>query len=88
MTQTNGITKEIPILEAFLDMIEKIRRDTYKEVRKVPTEYKVHPDDWDELRTQLKPHMVTYQNNDPLRGNEIFGLRIVFDYSVARLRRQ
>lgn len=68
---------------ARLEAVEKIERDTYK----VPTEYKVHPDDWAELRIQLKPH-VTYPNNDPLRWPEIFGLRIVLDYSAERLPRK
>ncbi len=81
MTQTNGMAQEMPTLAAMLEAVEKIERDTYK----VQTEYKVHPDDWDELRMQLKPHMITYPNADPLRGPEIFGLRIVLDYSAERL---
>ena len=81
MTQMNGMAQEMPTLAAMLEAVRKIERDTYK----VPTEYKVHPDDWDELRTQLKSHMVTYPNNDPLRGPELFGLRIVLDYSAKRL---
>lgn len=84
MTQTNGMAQEMPTVAAMLEAVEKIERDTYK----VPTEYKVHPDDWAELRMQLNPHMVTYPNNDPLRGPEIFGLRIVLDYSAARLPRK
>ena len=81
MTQTNGMAQEMPTLAAMLEAVRKIERESYK----VQTEYKVHPDDWAELRMQLKPHMVTYPNNDPLRGPEIFGLRIVLDYSAERL---
>jgi len=84
MTQTNGMAQEIPTLAAMRDAVEKIERDTYK----VPTEYKIHPDDWAELRTQLKPQEVTYHSNDPLRGPDVFGLRIVLDYSAERLPRK
>lgn len=74
----------MPTLAAMLEAVEKIKRETYK----APTEYKIHPDDWNELRMQLKPHMVTYPNYDPLRGPEILGMRIVLDYSAERLPRK
>lgn len=84
MTQTNGMAQEMPTLAGMLEAVGKIERETDR----VPTEYKIHPDNWNELRTQLKPHQVTYANNDPLRGPEVFGMRIVLDYSAERLPRK
>ena len=81
MTQTNGMAQGMPTVVAMLEAVEKIKRDTYK----APTEYKIHPDDFAELRMQLMQHTATYPSNEPLRGPETFGLRIVLDYSAERL---
>ena len=81
MTQTNGMAREMPTLAAMLEAVGKIERETYK----APTEYKIHPDDGNELRTQLKPHMVAIAQNGAI---SVAGLRIVQDYTAARLPRK
>lgn len=81
MTQTNGMAQEMPTLASMLEAVEKIESEKYK----APTEYKIHPDDWDELRTQLKPHMAAIAQNGAI---SVVGLRIVLDYTAARLPRK
>ena len=81
MTQTNGMAHGMPTVVAMLEAFEKIKRDTHK----APTEYKVHPDDFAELRMQLMQHTANYSSNEPMRGSGILGLRILLDYSAERM---
>ena len=78
MTQTNGMAQEMPTLDAMLNAVEKLGRNT----RKPLTEYKIYPDDWAALSIQMKPHLITLAPNGP---PELCGLRILLDYSAERL---
>jgi hypothetical protein len=79
MTQTNGTERKMPTLDAMIETVKRIERETGRPA----TEYKMHPDDYAALRMQLKPSM--YAANAPTRPPEIYGLRIVLDCSAERL---
>lgn len=80
MTETNAMEQEKPTLTAMIETVRKLKREGYK----VQREYKIHPDDFAALRkqVQVEPHMVEIEPNRPA---EIFGLRVVLDYSAERL---
>ncbi len=79
MTQTNGTAQKMPTLDAMIETVKRIEREIGRPV----TEYKIHPDDYDALRRQLEPGM--WAAAAPYRPPEIFGLRIVLDFSAERL---
>ena len=70
---------KMPTLDAMIEAVKRIERENGRPA----TEYKIHPDDYAALRMQLDPGM--YAANAPNRPPEIFGLRIVLDYSAERL---
>ena len=81
MTQTNGMAREGLTVIALLQVMAKIECETHK----IPVEYKMHQDDFTELRKQLLPHEIKLEPNRP---PEMLGLRIVLDYSAERLPRK
>jgi len=81
--QTNGCGKSIPpdINDMWNAVADLWNRSPYPP----PTEFKLHPDDYEELKHQAAPYLP-----HPMPGvpNRILGLNIVIDETAARLPRK
>lgn len=81
MSQTNGVCREAPTIAAMIEAMYKVERESYKPL----AEFRIHPDDWDEIRKEAKPHLI---NPAGLERNLFSGVPIVLDRTVARLSRK
>lgn len=81
--QTNGTDRTIPL--TINDMWNAIDRLKNEHHYPPPSEFRIHPDDYEELKRQAKPYP---PHPNPMNPYSMFGLKIVIDTTAERLPRK
>lgn len=81
--QTNGTDRTIP--PTINDMLNAVEKLWNKCPYPPPKEFKIHPDDYDELKRQAAPYLLHPAPGVP---NILMGLNVVIDATAERLPRK
>jgi len=81
--QTNGTDRTIP--PTINDMLNAVEKLWNKCPYPPPKEFKIHPDDYEELKRQAEPYLLHPAPGVP---NILMGLNVVIDATAERLPRK